>query len=210
MVVPTPETPETEPSSGDRNPGADTFGISASDGGVGSDDGKTGVPGADCMPGIPGKENNSLGDGIFEAMPGYAISSASVVAAGEAGGAARAVAPLVGAIGTSGVMPLSSCGAGTPGAVLGTALCTGPGAMFVCAAVGPTEVAGGGATGELGGGTTVCMPAAFGNAGMRGKENKLLTGGNTGAAAGDVPFSPPGKYGVEPGSTGMLPGLWGT
>ena len=113
-----------------------------------------------------------------------------------------------GASGTCGAMPLTSCGAaGTPpGAAVGTELCTGPGAMFASVAEDPTDVDGGGDKGEPGGGTTVCMPAALGNAGMRGNENKSLTGGSTGAAAGDVPFSPSTKYGVAPGSTGVLPG----
>jgi len=37
---------------------------------------------------------------------------------------------------------------------------------------------------------TVSMPDAFGIAGTRGKENRSLTGGGTGAAPGDVPFPP--------------------
>jgi hypothetical protein len=56
----------------------------------------------------------------------------------------------------------------------------------------------------------VCGPATFGMAGTRGNENKSLTGGKTAAAAGDVPFSPSGKYGVTPGIVGVLPGDCGT
>lgn len=54
------------------------------------------------------------------------------------------------------------------------------------------------------------MPATLGIAGTWGKENSSLIGGNTGVAAGDVPFSPSRKYGVEPGRTGVLPGDAGT
>jgi hypothetical protein len=39
----------------------------------------------------------------------------------------------------------------------------------------------------------ISRPGAFGIAGMRGKEKKSLIGGNTGAAAGEEPFSPPKK-----------------
>jgi len=48
-----------------------TEGISAAGGCVGTDEGRTGTPGGDCTPGTPGKENNSLADGIEEAMPGW-------------------------------------------------------------------------------------------------------------------------------------------
>jgi hypothetical protein len=39
----------------------------------------------------------------------------------------------------------------------------------------------------------VSMPLPLGIAGIRGKENSSLIGGNTDAAAGDVPFSPSTK-----------------
>jgi hypothetical protein len=39
----------------------------------------------------------------------------------------------------------------------------------------------------------VSMPGTLGIAGTRGKENISLIGGNTAAAAGDVPFSPSTK-----------------
>lgn len=107
-------------------------------------------------------------------------------------------------------MPLTSCdvaGAGL-GVVAGIALCTGPGATFPSAG-GAASVGGGGDSGGPGGGT-VCGPATFGIAGTRGKENKSLTGGSTGAAAGDAPFSPSHEYGIEPGGAGMPAGVCGT
>lgn len=45
-------------------------GVSGDAGDVGNEDGRTGVPGPDCMPGTPGKENNSLAEGIKDATPG--------------------------------------------------------------------------------------------------------------------------------------------
>jgi hypothetical protein len=39
----------------------------------------------------------------------------------------------------------------------------------------------------------VSMPLQLGMAGTRGKEKSSLIGGNTDAAAGDVPFSPSTK-----------------
>jgi hypothetical protein len=39
----------------------------------------------------------------------------------------------------------------------------------------------------------VSMPGAPGIAGTRGKENSSLIGGNSEAAAGEVPFSPSAK-----------------
>jgi hypothetical protein len=47
---------------------------------------------------------------------------------------------------------------------------------------------------------TVSMPTEFGMAGIRGKENRSLMGGKTGAAPGDVPFPPSTEYGVVPGA----------
>jgi hypothetical protein len=52
---------------------------------------------------------------------------------------------------------------------------------------------GGAAEGDVGGVGTlgiVSMPETLGIAGMRGNENNSPIGGNTDAAAGDVPFSP--------------------
>ena len=54
----------------------------------------------------------------------------------------------------------------------------------------------GAAEGDVGGAGTlgmVSMPETLGIAGTRGKENNSLIGGNTDAAAGDVPFSPSTK-----------------
>jgi len=104
-------------------------------------------------------------------------------------------------------MPLTSCGEAKAalGAPAGTALCTGGGAILPSAVGGTTAAEEGGDKGGDGG-TAVCGPARFGIAGTRGNENKSLTGGSTGAAAGDVPFSPSTKYGAAPGSTGVLPG----
>ena len=112
-----------------------------------------------------------------------------------------------GAFGTCGVIPLTSCGpAGTPtGDVVGSELCIGPGAIFP-SAVGGTGAADGGGEIAACGGAMVCGPVKLGIAGTRGNENRSLTGGSTGAAAGDVPFSPSTKYGVAAGSTGVLPG----
>ena len=85
--------------------------------------------------------------------------------------------------------------------------CTWPGAAVPSVALGGAAIDVAGGAGGLG---VVSMPRAFGIAGTRGKENNSLIGGNTGAAPGDVPFSPSTKYGVEPGIMGTLPGDWGT
>jgi len=61
--------------------------------------------------------------------------------------------------------------------------------VVVLASGGAAEGDDGGA-GALG---MVSMPGTLGIAGTRGKENSSLIGGNTGAAAGDVPFSPSTK-----------------
>jgi len=86
----------------------------------------------------------------------------------------------------------------------------------------PAEALGGVADGDKGGAGgfgTVCTPGAFGNVGTRGKENSSFIGskigGKTETAAGDAPFSPCKKYGVEPiigesATTGTLPGDDGT
>jgi hypothetical protein len=91
----------------------------------------------------------------------------------------------------------------------GAALCAGPGATFPSVVGGTSDADEGGERGAAGG-ATVCGPAAFGIAGTRGNENKSLTGGSTDAAAGDVPFSPSGRYGIAPGLVGVLPGDCGT
>jgi hypothetical protein len=41
------------------------------------------MPGADCAPGTPGKENNSLNDGSADADPGYAALPVSARASDE-------------------------------------------------------------------------------------------------------------------------------
>jgi hypothetical protein len=51
--------------------------------GAGIEVGKAGTPGADCMPGIPGKEKNSLNDGSDDAAPGYAAFPISAKASLE-------------------------------------------------------------------------------------------------------------------------------
>jgi hypothetical protein len=66
----------------------------------------------------------------------------------------------------------------------------------------------GGDNGGTGGGTTVRGPETFGIAGTRGNESRSLS--SNGDAAGDVPFSPSGKYGVKPGIVGALPGDCGS
>ena len=98
----------------------------------------------------------------------------------------------LGGDGTWGVIALTSCGEleGVLGAAVGIVLCTGPGAMLPNSGGDPGDGDSGEEMGGSGGGTTVCKPAAFGIAGTRGKENRSLSGGNTGAVAGDVPFPP--------------------
>src|SRR5208282_462689 len=53
------------------------------DGADGIEVGNAGTPGADCMPGTPGKENNSLNDGSDDAAPGYTVFPTSAKASVE-------------------------------------------------------------------------------------------------------------------------------
>jgi hypothetical protein len=149
------------------------------DGGAAVEEGNAGIPGADCTPGIPGKDDNSLNDGSDVAEPGYAAFPVSakvpdepvVLVDGTPGTSGDALA------GTAGVTAFASWGCATPAAVV-------------------VEASGGAAEDDDGGAGAfgmVSMPGTLGIAGTRGKENRSLIGGNTDAAAGEVPFSPPTK-----------------
>ncbi|MGA9528441.1 MAG: hypothetical protein WBS24_10015 [Terriglobales bacterium] len=107
----------------------------------------------------------------------------------------------------------SSPGAGGFGVAPGcSAGACGIAALDSCAGAGievPPDAPGGVADGDKGGAGgfgTVCMPGTFGIEGTRGKDSSSLSGGNTGWAVGDAPFSPSERYGVEPGTAGALPG----
>jgi len=93
---------------------------------------------------------------------------------------------------------------GTPGTcgVSAFTSCDWEGNAVPSAAVGGDAVGDAGGAGGLG---VVWMPGTFGSAGTRGNENKSFTGGNTGAAPGDVPFSLSTKYGFNPGKIAALP-----
>ena len=86
-----------------------------------------------------------------------------------------------------------------PGSVVGKPGTCGVRAFTSCIGAGaalPFAALGGAADGEeggTGGVIVVWIPGMFGIAGTRGKENISVIGGNTGAAAGDVPFSPSKK-----------------
>jgi hypothetical protein len=131
------------------------------------------------MPGTSGKENKSLKDGSDDAAPGYAAFPISARVSDEPDGLVDEMPRSSGDVfaGTAGVTALTSWGCATPVAVV------------IVASGGVADGDDGGA-GALG---MVSMPGTEGNAGTRGKENSSLIGGNRGAAAGDVPFSPSTK-----------------
>jgi hypothetical protein len=149
------------------------------DGGAGVGEGNPGIAGADCTPGTPGKENKSLNDGNDVAELGYAAFPVSKKVSDEPDVLVDGIPPSSGDVlaGTAGVTAFTSWGWARPVAVVIVA-------------------SGGAAEGEVGGAGAfgmVSMPETLGIAGMRGKENSSLIGGNTAAAAGDVPFSPSTK-----------------
>ena len=137
------------------------------------------MPGANCPPGTVGKENKSLNDGNDVAEPGYAAFPVSAKVSDEPDGLVDSMPRSSGDVlaGTAGVTAFTSCG------------CAGPAAVVVVVSCSAAEGDDGGA-GAFG---MVSMPGTLGIAGTRGKENSSLIGGNTGAAAGDVPFSPSTK-----------------
>jgi len=79
------------------------------DGAAGIEEGDAEMPGADCAPGTPGKENKSLNDGSDVAEPGYAAFPVSakvpdVLVDGMPGTPGDVLA------GTAGVTAFTSCG----------------------------------------------------------------------------------------------------
>src|ERR1700683_2079402 len=81
------------------------------DGAFGIEEGDAGMPGADCRPGTPGKENNSLSDGSDVAAPGYIALSDSAEVADEADGLADCMPRSSGVVfpGTADVTAFTSC-----------------------------------------------------------------------------------------------------
>jgi hypothetical protein len=128
------------------------------------------------MPGTPGKENNSLNEGSDDAAPGYAVFPISAKVSVEPDGRVDEIPRSSGAVwpGTAGVSDFTSWGCARPVAVV----------MVASGGAAEGEVGGAGALGM------VSMPGTVGIAGMRGKEKSSPIGGNSEAAAGDVPFSP--------------------
>src|ERR1700727_1767139 len=110
--------------------GAGSARISASVGVfVGAEEGSTGIPGGDCAPGAPGKENISLTDGNFGAVTPYTDRPASTEssATGATAGNGAESAPdndsvaFVGRVtGLAGIVLEDGCDAGTHGGVTRT------------------------------------------------------------------------------------------
>jgi hypothetical protein len=82
------------------------------DGAAGIEEGNAEVPGADCTPGTPGKENKSLNDGSEVAEPGYAAFPVSEKVSDEPDGLVDAIPRSSGDVlaGTAGVTAFTSCG----------------------------------------------------------------------------------------------------
>jgi len=196
------------------------------------------VPGADCTPGTPGKENISLTDGNSLRAPGYTASSP----ANEAG---EPDVPFAGTPGTSGVTPFTSCGGGAAdGDADGVArfgIVSMPGTFGIPGTRGKENISSiGGNAGAVGGdapfspsgrygdkpgtagapaGGTAARSAPLGGAVggdegaaiAPGSENNSGPGGSVGAIAIGETFPKAGKSCGEPGAAGegAMPGAPG-
>jgi len=82
------------------------------DGVAGVEEGSAEVPGADCTPGAPGKENKSPNDGNDVAEPGYAAFPVSAKVADEPDVLVDGMPRSSGDVptGTAGVTAFTSCG----------------------------------------------------------------------------------------------------